>query len=299
MTANANVSGGLSRRWRLTVWLGAAVVGIGCAAGAGAQTQFDRGQNVQPVFEGWEENADGSFNLVFGYLNRNYEERPHIPVGPNNQFSPGEPDRGQPTHFYPRRQSFVFKVRVPVDFGDQDLVWTLTRVGRTDTATGSLWPVWEIDENVVAHNRGLGTPEYVDNTAPRIEVVDESELTVTMPETATLKVVVSDEGSGIFAPRRRRRRGSNRRPGPNTQNVVDPRRAVEAGGLAVTWLQHRGPGVVTFTPMSPPIEAGAATTVASFSAPGTYVLRAVADDLLEPASAYVTVTVNPPASTSR
>ena len=27
------------------------------------------GDNVAPVFEGWEKNADGSFNLVFGYLN--------------------------------------------------------------------------------------------------------------------------------------------------------------------------------------------------------------------------------------
>ncbi len=37
-----------------------------------AQVQYRRGQNVQPVFEGWERNDDGSFNLVFGYLNRNY-----------------------------------------------------------------------------------------------------------------------------------------------------------------------------------------------------------------------------------
>ena len=39
---------------------------------AAAQT-YHSGQNVQPVFEGWEQNPDGSFNMVFGYLNRNYE----------------------------------------------------------------------------------------------------------------------------------------------------------------------------------------------------------------------------------
>src|SRR5262249_36845178 len=68
------------------------------------------GETVAPVFEGWEKNTDGSFNLVFGYLNRNYEEEPEIAIGAANNFSPGPADRGQPTHFYPRRQQFMFKV---------------------------------------------------------------------------------------------------------------------------------------------------------------------------------------------
>ena len=49
------------------------LLGLGGAAGAAGQT-YHSGQNLQPVFEGWEQNADGSFNMVFGYLNRNYEE---------------------------------------------------------------------------------------------------------------------------------------------------------------------------------------------------------------------------------
>src|SRR5437879_10710454 len=32
------------------------------------------GQNAVPAYEGWELNPDGSFNLVFGYFNRNWEE---------------------------------------------------------------------------------------------------------------------------------------------------------------------------------------------------------------------------------
>ncbi len=51
---------------------------------ARAQVQYARGQNVAPVFEGWERNPDGTFNMVFGYLNRNYEEEIDIPVGPDN-----------------------------------------------------------------------------------------------------------------------------------------------------------------------------------------------------------------------
>ena len=77
------------------------------------QIKRNSGDNVVPVYEGWEKNADGTFNLVFGYMNRNYQEEPEIPIGPNNFFSPGSQDQGQPTHFYPRRQQFMFKVKVP------------------------------------------------------------------------------------------------------------------------------------------------------------------------------------------
>jgi hypothetical protein len=72
-----------------------------------AQIRYAAGQNVVPVFEGWERNADGSFNMVFGYMNRNYEEHVDIAVGFNNSLEPGGVDQNQPTHFYPRRQQFV------------------------------------------------------------------------------------------------------------------------------------------------------------------------------------------------
>src|SRR5688572_2213611 len=67
---------------------------------------YSRGQNVSPAFEGWERNADGSFNFLFGYMNRNWEEELNVPIGPENNLSPGAPDQGQPTHFLPRRNRF-------------------------------------------------------------------------------------------------------------------------------------------------------------------------------------------------
>src|SRR5579864_1569352 len=95
---------------------------------ASAQVQYARGQNVAPVFEGWERNPDGTFSMVFGYLNRNYEEEVDIPVGPANSITlgAGAPvDRGQPTHFYPRRQRFLFRVAVPKDWDKQQkVIWT-------------------------------------------------------------------------------------------------------------------------------------------------------------------------------
>jgi len=51
---------------------------------------------------------DGSFNLVFGYLNRNYEEEVDIPPRAENRITVGGEsfgDKGQPTHFYARRGS--------------------------------------------------------------------------------------------------------------------------------------------------------------------------------------------------
>src|SRR5919204_4954367 len=90
------------------------------------QTRFDSGQNVVPVYEGWIKNPDGTFDLVFGYFNRNYKEELAIPTGPNNTVEPGGPDRGQPTYFLPRRRARLFRVRVPPDWGDQVLTWTIT-----------------------------------------------------------------------------------------------------------------------------------------------------------------------------
>jgi hypothetical protein len=90
-----------------------AVVLAGAAfSPAGAQV-LGSGQNVVPVYEGWEQNADGTFNLVFGYYNRNWDEELDVPVGPDNNLEPGGADQGQPTHFLPRRNpsssAFAFR----------------------------------------------------------------------------------------------------------------------------------------------------------------------------------------------
>src|SRR5204862_8103273 len=92
---------------------------FGTVAVLSAQVQYSRGQNVAPVFEGWEHNPDGTYSMVFGYLNRNYEEQVDIPLGNENSVTVGGEvfgDKGQPTHFYPRRQRFQFRVVVPKDW---------------------------------------------------------------------------------------------------------------------------------------------------------------------------------------
>jgi len=62
--------------------------------------------------------------------------------------------------------------------------------------------------------------------------------------------------------------------------------------LGVIWVVYRGDAhAVTFEPRKIPVTDGKASTTVRFSAPGTYVLRAYADDGMLVASKDVTVTV--------
>jgi len=281
---------------------GLLLLGLGAAA-ADAQMRFPRGQNVAPVYEGWYENPDGSYTMVFGYMNRNYEEVPEAALGEGNYFEPGPADRGQPTRFYPRRQQFVFEVPVPAGWGDQDLVWTLTVNGKTERAVGSLWPSWQIDDGVVKANRGMGiNGAPLDNQRPTITVEGGTSRTVTLPGTLSLTAAVADDG--IPGPRPPRpestdparlaaRERALQVESPNNQAVVSARSAGETG-LALTWIHYRGPGSVSFDPRSIPIEGGrggSATTTVTFDEPGTYVLRGYADDSINTTPVDVTVEV--------
>jgi hypothetical protein len=87
------------------------------------------GASVTPAFEGWYENPDGSYSLLVGYYNRNTAETLDIPVGPLNKIEPGEPDQGQPTHFETGRQWGVFVIKVPKDFGNKAVRWTIEANG--------------------------------------------------------------------------------------------------------------------------------------------------------------------------
>lgn len=293
----------------------AALAGVVMLAGSvPAQTLHRTGQSVQPVYEGWSRNEDGTFTMWFGYLNRNYEEEPHVPTGTANHFTPGPADRGQPTHFYPRRQNFVFGVVVPGDWGEQDLVWSLSVHGETFTAIGSLWDTWVVDEGVWQVNRGGGLRGRIGaaaltNTPPMVNVLGDAEVRAMVGRPLTLTATASDDG--LPGPQTRSERpaydplpndlptiGGRRTSagsgvgGPTDQNVVKPRAAYETG-LAVTWLHYRGPGTVSFSPMVTPVPPvdGRATTAVRFSQPGTYVVRAAADDGNYVTTSDVTVVV--------
>jgi hypothetical protein len=265
-----------------------ALCGGSIARGQGQITSDDgvkyaRGQNVVPVFEGWIANPDGTFSLVFGYFNRNWEEEIFIPVGPDNHIEPGGPDRGQPTFFEPRRGKNLFEIVVPKDFGKKEVVWTLTRRGKTERAFGTLNREEVISRYMIAAgtilteaaqagNDDVGN-EKESNKPP--SVTFGSVAPVRLPTTAALTATVSDDGF--------QEPGSGGRAG--------------RGGLRVQWSLYRGPAKVVFDPPISPVPSltgGKATTTVKFNAPGTYWLRATATDVGRlSASTNVTVTVNP------
>ncbi|HYL39171.1 MAG TPA: hypothetical protein VEV17_24850 [Bryobacteraceae bacterium] len=253
------------------------------------------GQDVVPVFEGWEQNPDGTYEMYFGYMNRNFSEELNIPVGPNNKFEPGDPDRGQPGFFYPRRQMFLFHVQVPKDWGQKDLTWTLTSHGRTEKAFGHLQPVWLIDNRLIAANvHGSSNLDVVDNDQPPVVKIEPVQA-VTYPEPATLKVSVSDDGNPKPGQRRPRPPQENAATFLNAPLPVQPR---WPAGLNVTWIEFRGPGKATFNPAGyQPVVAGKENvTSVTFSEPGTYVLQAVASDSALETRENITITVAAPAS---
>ena len=272
------------------------------------QVRRDFGDNVVPVFEGWEKNPDGSFTMVFGYMNRNYQEQPEIPIGLNNSFSPGSPDQGQPTHFYNRRQQFMFEVRVPADFGKKELVWTLVRDGRTEKAYATLLPEEELSEVVISQNRGGLANDSVKaplNKPPVISIDGDSTRKITLGAPLTLTAAATDDGIPV-PPSGGRARGSTvalsdgvpiltNHDRPITQAVVKPSRQ----GLAVTWTHWRGPASLMFDPMTAVVKNGKVSTKVTFSEPGIYVIRAYADDGVLTTPADVTVIVSGHDQTSR
>jgi hypothetical protein len=285
---------------------------LGFAIAASAQEvamseiKFNSGQSVQPAYEGWTRNADGSRSMWFGYMNRNWEETPDIQAGPNNGFGAASEDLGQPTHFLPRRQAFVFKVNVPADWPvDRDLVWTVTANGTTLKAYGSLWPVWEIDEQTMSANNGgrtartFGEPK---NLPPSI-VSQLPAQSATVGQPLTLVLPVKDDG--IPTPEiRARGTGSPRvRAAAPDAAPPDPFAPAARGQFRVKWVQYRGAGKAKITPVEsavlgadgkPTLVEGKSSTKVTFDKPGTYTLRAYAMD----GDAYfvtqdVTVTVTP------
>ena len=214
----------------------AVVVMLALGAPVAAQQTFATGQNIAPAYEGWEQNDDGSFNLIFGYMNRNWEQVFDIPVGPDNTLEPGGPDLGQPTHFQPRRNRFVFRVRVPADFGDKEVVWTLTSNGRTERAYGTLKADYFIDDLVVQANYGAAgaagtTPELPSNRPPALLVGGGATRTVSVGHPVTLTAVVTDDGKPRARPLQR---ALASRPGSITTD--------SATGLRFSWSVYRGTG---------------------------------------------------------
>ena len=247
---------------RLPLWLCMSVVIVTSVHVLALQTRYAplphaTGQNVSPAYEGWFPNPDGTFSLSFGYFNRNYEEHLDIPVGSNNRFEPGPADRGQPTHFLPRRQTGVFTVVVPADFGDQQVSWTLSAYDQTVSIPGHLRPEWQIDalREVTSGNRPPVLRFAADAWASQGPGGVRTKMDVSFPGPVQMTLWATDDGVRKF-------RASRRPP-----------------QFGLVWSKYRGPGAVSFSELAPKVDdTGRSVTTARFDEPGEYTLRVLAWD---------------------
>jgi hypothetical protein len=262
------------------------------------QTKFASGQNVVPYFEGWIKNPDGSFDLVFGYFNRNWSQELVIPAGPDNRIEIESPsgatpglsaanvDRGQPTFFLPRRQGWVYRLRVPPNFGKQVARWTIKSNNKTETAYGELLPVEEISERIIM-TRGNLNPGIDDPNRP--PTVSLAPVDATTAGEAALVATVSDDGlPKPRVPIQRTQAADATRIQQQTNSVSTAQRR----GLNVTWMQLRGPAKIAFGATGSVLVAdGKASTTARFPLAGVYVVRATANDGALATKSDLTITV--------
>jgi hypothetical protein len=231
----------------------------------------ESGASITGAFEGWFKHPDGTFSLLFGYFNRNTKQELDIPIGPNNRIDSGGPDQGQPTHFLTGRQWGMFAVRVPADFGKNKLIWTLVANGQELVIPASLNPDYEISplsEAAVGNSppvlrfaeNGLSTQGPAGMTVER---------TAKIGSPLSLTVWVQDDAKLTTS------------SGAPPRNLGPP--------VTLRWTKFRGPGIVTFASARPVVEkltggnpgtpfTGKATTTATFSTPGDYVLHVVLND---------------------
>jgi len=283
---------------------------------AASAQSYRSGQHVEPAFEGWRPNPDGTFSFMFGYMNENWEEEPTVPVGEDNFFSPGDADRGQPTHFLPRRNRFNFEVTVPADWGDRELVWTLNVNGVERKAYATLRQDYLVDNMVIASETGsLGagtsSPESRANVPPVVMVQGDLVRTARVGEPIKLVTSVWDDGLP------KRRRDSSNTAEELKRRMERPPSRVTVGkvnGLFLSWNVYRGEGNATFNPplpkpwedtrtsanspwgalwLPPEVpEDGLYEVEVTFDEPGSYVLWARADDGGLYQDGYVTVHVS-------
>ena len=231
----------------------------------------ETGASITGAFEGWYKNPDGSFSFLLGYFNRNTLQELEIPIGPDNRIEPGGPDLGQPAWFLPGRQWGMFTVKVPANFGDKKLTWTIVANEQQTAIPLSLKPDYEVSP----------FQEAAGNTPPALRFDAQGAVakgpgglnasrTVKAGSPLSLTVWVSDDlkpGSGSGA--------------LSKKQLAHP--------VTVTWSKYRGPGNVSFSNSKPDVEetarkdgklpfSGKATTEAVFDRPGDYILHVYAND---------------------
>lgn len=225
----------------------------------------EHGEAVTAAYEGWFYTPDKKKALLVGFWNRNTKQVLDIPVGPNNRLEPGGPDLGQPTHFDPRRGWGTFSVVLPDNFGEKDVItWTITANGKTTAIPMGLNRDYVIEPY---RETGMGNTPPVLKFDPNGKTFQGPPLGVALEKTASVNTPLELDAWAT------------------DDGIEDPRFPGRGNKpLNVRWIVHRQPvgAAVKFAEDRPKVDkdaGGKASTTATFSMPGDYVLRAQGTDL--------------------
>ena len=239
------------------------------------------GQRVAPFFDGFYENADGSVSLSFGYSNLNATDVVEIPLGPNNFIEPKEFDGRQPTSFPPvqgggptgarrDRERGVFTVTIPATFKG-DVVWTLRHAGQTHkvpgrTKTGAYGLRWPMAMGSIPPLVGF-TAKTMTGRGP--VGIESAQMQATVGVPLPLTIWTKDD--------------SERDAGAEG-GVQFKARGPARPAINIKWYKHSGPGPVTFDPATSGLTdlEGSASSTATFTQAGNYVLRVRVDNFGRP-----------------
>ncbi len=238
------------------------------------------GASVTPAYDGWYDNPDGTHTFLIGYYSRNWNEPMDIPIGPNNKFEPGDPDRGQPTHFLPNRNFGMFSITVPKAFGPSERLWWTVTINGTTSRVGM---IMSPDFNITPQKASEEAPNGKYNVPPvlmftqggaKIQNPGQPLSQATLAKTATVGVPMPlelfTEDDALYAS------GTN---APMTGRIPP---VVEA-----TVAKYRGPGNVKAegfhfetTKGGKPMEpyAGKASGTVTFDKAGDYVVHVTLND---------------------
>jgi hypothetical protein len=240
------------------------------------------GASVTPAYDGWYDNPDGTHTFLIGYYSRNWTQEVDIPIGPNNHFEPGDPDRGQPTHFLPNRNFGMFTITVPKATPvTERLWWVLTLNGVTQRVPFHMSP----DYNITTTRASEEAPNGKYNEPPVLRFAENgpaikspiatvaSAITRTATVNTPMPLELFAEDDALYSS------GTNA-PMTRVPAIVE-----------VTVAKYRGPGNVkvegfhefTTTKGGKPMEpyAGKSSGTVTFSAPGDYVVHVTLNDFSE------------------
>ncbi len=244
------------------------------------------GASISPAYDGWFNSPDGTHSFLIGYYNRNWTQELDIPIGPNNHFEPGDPDRGQPTHFYPNRNFGMFTITVPKNYPPTERLWWVLTVGGITqrvpfhmSAEYNMTPGTASEESPGGAYNKPAVLRFAENGAP-----------IQGPYTATTKALPRTAKVGVPMPLDMwveddalYSSGTN---APMSETSKEPMAELVVG-------KYRGPGKVDIGKGHKEMTtlkggkanqpyAGKASTTAMFDTPGEYMLHVTANDLSGP-----------------